>query len=425
VSSRDPFAAELAEMARERELDAIAAHPRRRARPVAPATAAPTPSALMLTPIGDLLNEPDERVDWLVDGIVPAGGIVVCAGKPKAGKSTAIRCMGLGIARGGSFLGRACTQGTVWYLALEGRRRDIRDHFRRMGARASDDLRVFVGQAPRDIVTQVEQLAARERPAAIIVDTMQRFLRAESTDDYAEMTTLFDSIIGIAQRSGAAIVLLHHAGKVDRPTIDAVLGSTAITGSAETIILISRTDRYRTISTVQRTGDDLPETVILLDDETGAVRLGGSRADADRDATATTLLEALQTAGQPLTREEWFERVEGRRTVLTIALRALESRNKIHRSGSGTRNSPYRYAAIESVSCSLVPSIDREQETKLLLQSRSTESVSCSLVPTQEADREQVFAWPTIWTHQGCYCAVLGADAPCAYCDGPDRRAVS
>lgn len=342
---------------------------------------APASATFTLTTIGDLLAEPEETVEWLVRDRIPAGGIVVFAGKPKAGKSTAVRGLALAVARGDDWLSHACHAGTVWYLAFEGRRRDIRSHFRQMGATAADALHVFVGQAPRDVIAHVDRLAADDRPDCIIIDTLQRFLRAESMDDYAEMTTLLDHVIGIAQRSGSTIVLVHHAGKADRASIDSVLGSTAITGSADTIIIVNRTDRYRTVSTIQRHGDDLPETVILLDEASGRVRLGGSKAQADHDRLQAELLEALARAERALTREDWFELVEARRAELTKALRALEAGNKILRSGAGTRNSPYRYT---SVSCSLVPSIDREQETNLSLSPTNTEENSCSRVPTQE-----------------------------------------
>jgi KaiC/GvpD/RAD55 family RecA-like ATPase len=427
VSSSDPFAAELAEMARERELDAIAAHPRRRARPVAPATAAPAPSALTLTPIGDLLNEPDETINWLVQDRIPAGGIVVVAGKPKAGKSTAIRALCLAVARRTEWLGHACAPGAAWYLALEGRRRDIRDHFRRMGARASDDLRVFVGQAPRNIVAQVEQLATRERPAVIVIDTMQRFLRAESTDDYAEMTTLLDVVIGIAQRSGSTIILLHHAGKTDRASIDSVLGSTAITGSADTVVVINRTDRYRLISTIQRHGDDLPETVIQMDEATGSVRLAGSRQIVEQERLQDELLEALQRAEAPLTREDWIDLIDARRQDKLAAFKLVAGNRHVVAVGAGTRNHPRLYRWQDSDSGSPVPYKNREPESVSLSQTdflSNHKSYSGSQVPAQDVSgsRSEQDAWPTIWTHHGCYCAALGADAPCGYCDGSDRE---
>ena len=81
-----------------------------------------------LTSIGDLLHEPEEEVNWLVEGLIPAKSVVVLAAKPKVGKSTAARSMALSVARGDTWLGRACAQGPVWYLAFEGRRQDFDNH---------------------------------------------------------------------------------------------------------------------------------------------------------------------------------------------------------------------------------------------------------------------------------------------------------
>jgi len=62
-------------------------------------------SRLTLTSIGDLLAEPDETVDWLVEDCIPAGGTVIVAAKPKVGKSTTARDLALAVARGEAWLG--------------------------------------------------------------------------------------------------------------------------------------------------------------------------------------------------------------------------------------------------------------------------------------------------------------------------------
>ena len=50
------------------------------------------------------------------------GGFGILAARPKAGKSTLARSLGVAVARGDeTFLGRRLTQGTVLYLALEDR----------------------------------------------------------------------------------------------------------------------------------------------------------------------------------------------------------------------------------------------------------------------------------------------------------------
>ncbi len=346
----------------------------------------------VLTAIGDLLAEPEETVDWLVDGLLTAGGVALMAAKPKVGKSTAARGLALAVARGDAWLGHPCAAGMVWYLAFEGRRRDVRGHFRQMGARSDDALRVFVGQAPRDVVAMVRRLAEQERPVLIIVDTMQRFLRAQSTDDYAEMTSLLDFVIGIAQHSGATILLLHHSGKADRASLDAVLGSTAITGSADTIILLARTERYRTIATVQRVGDDLDESLILLDEKTGRVKLGPSRQNADEALVGEAILTALQNADGPLTEVQIEELVDARTGLKRRALRQLVAREQANRIGRGGKGDPYRYAV--SCSRSLVPIYMGEQENKnddSVVSLPKSDPDSCSHVRAQgSCSRERV-----------------------------------
>lgn len=302
--------------------------------------------AFALTSMRNFLAEPEEAENWLVDRRITKGSTAIMAAKPKVGKSTAARALALAVARGDSWLGFACAAGMVWYLAFEGRRQDIREHFRQMGARDDDPLRVFVGQAPKDVVLKVRRLAEHERPALIIIDTMQRFLKANSTDDYAEMTTLLDAVIGIAQQSGATVLLLHHSGKATRAGVDAVLGSTAITGSADTILLLANNERCRTIATVQRTGDDLDETVILLDALTGCVTLGGTRQQADAAAVGSAMLAALQQADGPHTEAEIEKLVEGRTIVKRAALRQLVAREQVSRTGRGGKSDPFRYACV-------------------------------------------------------------------------------
>jgi hypothetical protein len=228
-----------------------------------------------------------------------------------------------------------------------------------MGATAAEPLWVLVDQAPKDIVAAVRTQAIDERPDLIIVDTMQRFLKARSTDDYAEMTLLFDQVIGIAQKSGAAVLLVTHSSKADRSGLDAILGSTAIAGSVDTAILLTRSARYRTIATVQRTGEDLDETVLVLDESSGRLRLGGSRLIADQNVVVEQLYQALDAVGEPQTQCELFDRVEARRTLKLAALKVLLSGNyrnrQVFRTGAGTRSAPYRYELRGLDSSSVVP----------------------------------------------------------------------
>jgi hypothetical protein len=67
----------------------------------------------------DLLDSQEEHIDYLIDGLLPKGGIMLLVGKPKCGKSVAARNLALAVCRGSSFLGRATQQAPVLWLCLE------------------------------------------------------------------------------------------------------------------------------------------------------------------------------------------------------------------------------------------------------------------------------------------------------------------
>src|SRR5439155_21849789 len=70
-------------------------------------------SGFRLTRLDDLMSEPEEPVSWLLEGILPAGGLSLLAAKPKVGKSTLARNLALAVARGDEFLNRITVQGPV------------------------------------------------------------------------------------------------------------------------------------------------------------------------------------------------------------------------------------------------------------------------------------------------------------------------
>ena len=320
---------------------------------------APRPADdLTLTSLHTLLAEPDDAIDWIVDGLIAAGSMNMLAGKPKAGKSTLARQLAFCLATGTPFLGHACLAGPIWYLVLEDKRSEVRRHFRLLGATGQEPVRFFFGNT-QNLLGKLTRLADLERPRCIMVDTLQRLIFAKDLNDYAEVTTRLEPVLALARTTNAAILLLHHAAKVDRAGIDAVLGSTALTGSVDNVFLLNRTERYRVVSSVQRIGSDLEETVITLDD-TGRAKSGQSRHRADVDYLQAALLQAL-TATTGLTREQWLDAVEGRKTVKLESLRQLLASGTIKCVGTGKKNDPFRYAVTNSGS--QVPLKSREPES--------------------------------------------------------------
>lgn len=339
--------------------------------------------ALSVTPLGALLAEPDELVEYVVAELIARGSLNVLASKPKAGKSTTARVLALEVARGGMFLDRACLQVPVWYLALEDKRSEVRKHFRALGATGREPVGLVFPQPGRALLTQLHALAERERPGLIVVDTLQRLIGAKDLNDYAEVTTKLTPLLALARDTGAAVLLLHHAGKSERADIDAILGSTAIAGSVDNIFVLRRTDRYRALKSVQRIGPDMEETVLAMNSETGHITAGPTRLEADQGHLEADLVQQLEKARTPLTSAEWIETVEARRQLCLAAIRSLIAQKIVTRTGTGKRNDPYLFRCCDSGSA--VPSYSREPKNHKVAATEApanTRGVSSSRVPT-------------------------------------------
>jgi hypothetical protein len=353
-----------------------------------PSTAAPAPTAsgLKLTTLSDLLAEPDEAAAWLVEGRIATGSINLLAGKPKCGKSTAVRGLALEIARGGHWLGFRCQRGTVWYLVLEDKRSEVKRHFRRMGGR-EEPVRFLFDQPGDKLLAKLHALALAERPALIIIDTLQRLIKAKDLNDYSEVTTKLTPILTLARETGAAVLLVHHAGKT-RTGMDGVLGSTALTGSVDNVFIIERDARYRLLSSVQRIGDDLLPTTLTLDPQTGYVQFGVMQHEADRAVVEASILEAAAT--EPQTEAKLDKEVTGSTRLKRKALRELVKTGRVLRFGKGGKKDPYTYAkpVPENAENALaVVPVPEAGNTHSATEQPDTDSGSCFLVPSYS--REQ------------------------------------
>lgn len=268
-------------------------------------------------------------------------------------------------------MGVDCQQASVLYVALEDKESEVRAHFRRMGA-TDESIAFLFPQPMQDPVAEVLQLARIHKPGLIVIDTLQRLIRARDLNDYAEVTTKLTPLLEIARETDAAVVLIHHAGKADRAGADGVLGSTALHGSVDNTVMIKRTDRFRTVWSEQRIGPDLEESVFVLDPDTGLVSLGPSRSAADLEAVKEQLYEAIVGLEEPISEKEIQHLVTGRNTAKVSAIRALVAEGRVARLGAGGQKDPFRYLAgpvgkpLSPISYSDVPDASEEHGNKSL-----------------------------------------------------------
>ena len=159
------------------------------------------------------------------------------------------------------------------------------------------------------------------------------------------MTAALEPLLILARETGAHVLVIHHLGKGERSeATDAILGSTALFGGVDTALVMKRSERYRTIQSVQRYGTDLLETVLEFDPERRTTSLGAGKAEAEEQRIGEAILEYLGGVEEPKPEAEIDEAIEGRRGIRKKALRRLLAEGKVERIGKGGKGDPFKYA---------------------------------------------------------------------------------
>jgi nicotinamidase-related amidase len=294
--------------------------------------------------LGDLLAKPEVPPDYLVDGLLVRGTVSALVAKPKVGKSTLARLLCLAVATGKEFLGRSTRQGACIYLALEERKEEITADFRAMGAEGTEAIDIHADTAPAGAISALVGLVRNQRPALVVIDPLFRLAHIRDEKAYAEVYAALGPLIDTARETGTHILVTHHSGKAQKAdAIDSPLGSTALGGAVSTLIVLKRSDSYRSVQSVQRIGADMPETVLSFDSATHRLSISGTRAEADRQAVEREIVEYLKGAGER-GEPEIVAHVEGANAVKRKALRSLVERRQVERAGTGKKGNPFKYS---------------------------------------------------------------------------------
>ena len=305
------------------------------------ATKRETPLAM---PLAEFFAQPVTSAEWLAEGLVPEGGIVMFAGKPKAGKTSLVLDLAVCVARGEPFLGRRVKRGRVLLLELEEHPDRLREKLQRTGLTGEEEVFVHVGSAPvTDPLTWLSYLIATYRPTLAIIDPVLKLLRVKDANAYSEVSLACEPLSTIARGTGCALGLVHHANKTGEGG-DAVLGSQSLLGLVDTVFLLKRHEDVRTVSTMQRYGTDLEETVLDMDSETGLIGIAGSFSEIRIEGVMHQITEAVRKAFDPMTEAEIREAVGGDRAVVAKAIRQAAESRRLIRTGEGRRGSPFLYA---------------------------------------------------------------------------------
>ena len=254
--------------------------------------------------------KPAERT-YIVDGLLPRGGLSILSGQPKAGKSTLSRNMMRSIARGQTFLGRETDQVPILYYALEEIPYHIAAEFRLLKCR---DEEIYIRAGPMDkiAISRVLKDDIRELSIGIaIVDPLFDVLSVSDSNSYTMVNDAMKSILGIARATDCHILAVHHTNKSDARGGNSILGSQALAGATECNMFLTLDGKgQRVLSSEQRSGTPFDRLILHFDDITHDVTAGESKATLRARQMQYDLLVAL--GNEELSTRVWLSKCRGR-----------------------------------------------------------------------------------------------------------------
>ncbi len=237
----------------------------------------PQKPAFNLVRVGELY-ENEKPIEWLVSDLLYKGGLSIIVGDPKAGKSTVARQLIENVLRGKPFLGRNCKQGPVDYYAIEEHENVLTSSFRRLNVTNEDNLFVHVGDIfSENEFEEFQKLMLERKPTLAVVDTMFDIIKVESEYSYQEIKRELRKLRKLARETESHILLVHHTSKgggEKRRGNRSILGSQAIAGGVDTIIVLERDGRERYITTSGREVFNWDYRSIIWDRKSGTYTLG-------------------------------------------------------------------------------------------------------------------------------------------------------
>lgn len=148
------------------------------------------------------------ELDRVLGGGLVAGSTVLVAGDPGIGKSTLL------LQASAALADRARGAAGAVYVSGEEATDQLRMRAERTGLRAAVGL--LAATAVDDVIATLESSSAEDRPAVLVIDSIQTmYLEAldSAPGTVAQVRAAAQALIGLAKRTGLAVVLVGHVTK--------------------------------------------------------------------------------------------------------------------------------------------------------------------------------------------------------------------
>ena len=292
----------------------------------------------------ELEDRPPER-QWLVEGLWGRQAVGIIGGEPKCGKSFLALDLAVAVAAGVPCLRRfpSVQPGPVLMFAAEDAGHIVRRRLQGIAAAAGAEfeaLDIAVIDVP---VLRLDHKSDRQRlletvkrlgPRLLVLDPLVR-LHGVDENAVSEIAPVLGFLRDVQRRSGAAVLLVHHARKsaASRPG-QALRGSSELHAWGDSNLYLRRRDRQIVMTVEHRAAPGLADVGIeLADDGQGpALRL---RQQGPEPTPEERVVQTLAEADAPLSQRQIRQRAATRNETVGTLLAKLVREGRVAQDGSG------------------------------------------------------------------------------------------
>ena len=209
-------------------------------------------NSLSVLTLAELLALQNDPLDWLLDDLIPGGGLAILAGMPSSGKTFLALDLALAVTTCGRAWGRELTAASpALYVDLENAPQMLSERMRALlngrNLTPAEKLHFILGQPlsltdPADVAQLGTAIAATEA-RLIVFDSLVRFMGGADENDAGNVAQAMGNLRSLANAHACAVLLIHHLRKSTGVTagaaLESVRGSGDIVAAMDTVIIVN------------------------------------------------------------------------------------------------------------------------------------------------------------------------------------------
>lgn len=271
--------------------------------------------------LAELLAQPDDEVQYRVEGLLPVGAHAMLVSAYKAGKTTTVGNVVRSLVDGGDFLGKYATApvGRVVVVDDEMDERTLRRWYRDFDLEGADRVTMYTLRGKLssfdliDPAVRAEWAACLEGHDVLVLDCLRPILDSLGLDENRDTGRFLVALDALAAEAGIGeVVLVQHMGHSG----ERARGDSRLQDWPDVTWKIIRDDpddptSARYFSAFGRDVDE-PEQLLTMDDRRSLTVSGEGRKETRASEALEIVLAVLREADEPLTAKELEKRTSAK-----------------------------------------------------------------------------------------------------------------